>query len=99
MSKILTAEDFISPKQKEIHDNMIKFSKGELTKEEADDVFSKIKIWNTEEGIKDLMIEFAKYHVEHVKEEMCKKFADQVGGREGWGNEIIMSVYPLDNIK
>jgi len=47
----------------------------------------------------ELLIKFAKLHIEACKKEMCKKFADQIGGREGWGNEIIMSVYSLDNIK
>jgi len=84
MSKILTAEESINNKAKE---------KGWNNAEQAVDNEFDLIFYT------DLMIEFAKYHVQQVKEEMSKKFADQVGGREGWGNEIIMSVYPLDNIK
>ena len=51
------------------------------------------------EQIVDSMIEFAKLHVEACKKEMREKFADQIGGRDGYGNEIIMGVYPLENIK
>lgn len=109
MIKILTAEEYIEFKQKEIHSLLIKFKNEELTKEEVDNLFKNIKIWNSEEGIIDLMIKFAKLHVQAALEaasikvklspDMYDFICDSWESGEWFDKDSILNAYNLDNIK
>ncbi len=64
----------------------------EIIKEDESGVYNEV-------DIAQMMIKFTKFHVQEAIKQIAEKYGDQIGGREGWGKELIEQVYPLTNIK
>lgn len=107
MSKILTAEGFLKEKFKQIY---VKFSKS-FTSRISEKSYLELHVNGRVNGIEqnypEMMIEFAKLHVEACKKEYLQKgFGrymnhpfDKNTTRIPIDDDSILNAYPLENIK